>query len=43
MIVASSPAHFKKAAAAYFKDKVNELREDMTGQIDLLELIQDEG
>jgi len=36
------PAHFKKAATAYFKDKVKELREDMTGQLDLLELIRDE-
>ena len=36
------PAHFKKAATAYFKDKVKELREDISGQLDLLELIQDE-
>lgn len=36
------PAHFKKAATAYFKDKVKELREDIGGQLDLLELIQDE-
>jgi hypothetical protein len=36
------PAHFKKAATAYFKDNVKELREDIGGQLDLLELIQDE-
>ncbi len=36
------PAHFKKAATAYFKDKVKELREDISGQLDLLESIQDE-
>jgi hypothetical protein len=33
-------AHFKKAALAYFKDKVNELHEDMSGQLDLLESIR---
>ena len=36
------PARFKKAATAYFKDKVKELREDISGQLDLLESIQDE-
>lgn len=35
------PAHFKKAAMAYFKDKIRDLREDMTEQLDLLELIQE--
>ncbi len=35
------PTHFKKAATAYFKDKVKELREDTEMQLGLLELIQD--
>lgn len=35
------PAQFKKAATAYFKDKVKELREDLGEQLDLLELIQE--
>ncbi len=32
-------AHFKKAAMAYFKDKVKDVREDMTEQLDLLDSI----
>lgn len=36
------PSHFKKAAAAYYKDKVKELREDLGEQLSLLEFIQDE-
>jgi hypothetical protein len=36
------PAHFKKAAIAYFKDKVLALREDTKMQLGLLELIQDD-
>ena len=35
------PAHFKKAALAYYKDKVTELHEDISGQLDLLELIRE--
>lgn len=35
------PAQFKKAATAYYKDKVKELREDLCEQLDLLELIQE--
>ncbi len=33
------PAHFKKAALAYFKGKVKDIREDMAEQLDLLESI----
>ena len=36
------PSHFKKAAAAYYKDKVKELRDDLGEQLSLLEFIQDE-
>ena len=35
------PAQFKKAATAYYKDKVKELRDDLGEQLDLLELIQE--
>jgi hypothetical protein len=33
------PTHFKKAAMAYFKDKVKDVREDMAEQLDLLDSI----
>lgn len=36
------PTHFKKAATAYFKDKVKELRDDLGEQLGLLEYLQDE-
>lgn len=36
------PSHFKKAATAYYKDKVKELRDDLGEQLSLLEFIQDE-
>lgn len=35
------PTHFKKAATAYFKDKVKDLHEDTTEQLNLLEQIMD--
>lgn len=34
------PSHFKKAAMAYFKDKVKDVREDMAEQLDLLDSIR---
>jgi hypothetical protein len=34
------PAQFKKAAMAYFKDKVKELRDDLGEQMDLLDVIR---
>ena len=34
------PAQFKKAAMAYFKDKVKELREELGEQMDLLDVIR---
>lgn len=34
--------HFKKAANAYFKDKVKIIRDDLSEQLDLLELIQNQ-
>ena len=35
------PAQFKKAAMAYFKDKVKELREELGEQMDLLDVIRE--
>jgi hypothetical protein len=34
------PAQFKKAAMAYFKDKVKALRDDLGEQMDLLDVIR---
>jgi len=34
------PAHFRKSATAYFKDKVKSLREELGEQMDLLDTIQ---
>jgi hypothetical protein len=34
------PAQFKKAAMAYFKDKVKELRDELGEQMDLLDVIR---
>ncbi len=33
------PAHFKKTALAYFKDKMKDVREDMAEQLELLDAI----
>ena len=33
------PAHFKKTALAYFKDKMKDAREDMAEQLKLLDTI----
>ena len=34
------PAHFRKSAVAYFKDKVKTLREELGEQLDLLDTIR---
>ncbi len=36
------PAAFKKAAVAYYKDQVQALREDLEGQLDLLDTLRDD-
>ncbi len=35
-------AYFKKSAMAYYKDKVGALREELEGQMDLLDVIRGE-
>lgn len=34
------PAHFKKSALAYYKDKVKITRDDLEEQLDLLDVIR---
>ena len=34
------PAHFKKSALAYYKDKVKSTRDDLEEQLDLLDVIR---